>query len=57
MLPCLFRMVKSFAHDPSLIYEGSHLPTLDQILDKINSKGYESLTPFEQDVLEGYSKN
>lgn len=32
-------------------------PTLDQILDKINSKGYQSLTPFEQDVLEGYSKN
>ena len=32
-------------------------PTLDQILDKINSKGYESLTPFEQDVLEDYSKN
>ena len=31
-------------------------PTLDQILDKINSKGYESLTPFEQDVLEDYSK-
>ena len=32
-------------------------PTLDQILDKINSKGYESLSPFEQDVLEDYSKN
>ena len=32
-------------------------PTLDQLLDKINSKGYQSLTPFEQDVLEGYSKN
>jgi hypothetical protein len=31
-------------------------PTLDQILDKINSKGYQSLTPFEQDVLDGYSK-
>ena len=31
-------------------------PTLDQILDKINSKGYQSLTPFEQDVLEDYSK-
>lgn len=31
-------------------------PTLDQILDKINSKGYESLTPFEKDVLEDYSK-
>ena len=32
-------------------------PTLDQILDKINSKGYQSLTPFEQDLLDGYSKN
>ena len=32
-------------------------PTLDQLLDKINSKGYQSLTPFEQDVLEDYSKN
>lgn len=31
-------------------------PTLDQILDKINLKGYQSLTPFEQDVLDGYSK-
>ena len=31
-------------------------PTLDQILDKINSKGYQSLTPFEQDILDGYSK-
>jgi len=31
-------------------------PTLDQILDKINSKGYKSLTPFEQDILDGYSK-
>lgn len=32
-------------------------PSLDQILDKINNKGYESLTPFEQDTLENYSKN
>jgi hypothetical protein len=32
-------------------------PTLDQLLDKIISKGYQSLTPFEQDVLEYYSKN
>ena len=31
-------------------------PTLDQILDKINSKGYECLTPFERDTLENYSK-
>jgi len=31
-------------------------PTLDQILDKINSKGLETLTPFELDVLDDYSK-
>jgi hypothetical protein len=31
-------------------------PTLDQILDKINSKGYNSLTPYEKDSLENYSK-
>lgn len=31
-------------------------PTLDQILDKINSKGYDCLTPFERDTLENYSK-
>jgi hypothetical protein len=31
-------------------------PTLDQILDKILSKGYPSLSPFEQDILDGYSK-
>ncbi len=31
-------------------------PTLDQILDKINSKGYNSLTPYEKDTLENYSK-
>jgi hypothetical protein len=31
-------------------------PSLDQILDKINSKGFEALTPFEKDVLENYSK-
>lgn len=31
-------------------------PTLDQILDKINSKGYQSLTQYEKDVLDGYSK-
>jgi hypothetical protein len=31
-------------------------PTLDQILDKILSKGYQSLSPFEQDILDGYSK-
>ena len=31
-------------------------PSLDQILDKINSKGLETLTPFELDVLDDYSK-
>lgn len=31
-------------------------PTLDQILDKILSGGYQSLSPFEQEILEGYSK-
>lgn len=31
-------------------------PTLDQLLDKINSKGYSSLTAFERDTLENYSK-
>jgi hypothetical protein len=32
-------------------------PSLDQILDKISSKGYESLSQFEKDTLENYSKN
>jgi hypothetical protein len=32
-------------------------PSLDQILDKINTKGYNCLTPFERDTLENYSKN
>jgi hypothetical protein len=31
-------------------------PTLDELLDKINTKGYSSLTAFEQDILENYSK-
>jgi hypothetical protein len=31
-------------------------PTLDQILDKINNKGFESLTQFEKDILDEYSK-
>lgn len=31
-------------------------PTLDQLLDKINSKGYNSLTQYEKDTLENYSK-
>lgn len=32
-------------------------PSLDQILDKINTKGYNHLTAFERDTLENYSKN
>ena len=32
-------------------------PTLDQLLDKIKSKGIDSLTQFEKDTLEIYSKN
>lgn len=32
-------------------------PTLDSILDKINTKGYESLSQYEKDTLESYSKN
>ena len=32
-------------------------PSLDQILDKISSKGYDSLTQYEKDTLELYSKN
>ena len=32
-------------------------PTLNYILDKINSSGYESLTEYEKDTLEVYSKN
>jgi len=31
-------------------------PTLDELLDKINSQGYSSLTAFELDTLENYSK-
>jgi hypothetical protein len=32
-------------------------PSLDQILDKINNNGLESITQFEKDILDGYSKN
>ncbi len=32
-------------------------PTLDQLLDKINEKGYEVLSNFEKGILENYSKN
>jgi hypothetical protein len=32
-------------------------PTLDQLLDKINEKGYEILSNFEKGLLEKYSKN
>lgn len=31
-------------------------PSLDQILDKLNSKGIESLSKFEKDTLDEYSK-
>lgn len=31
-------------------------PTLDQLLDKINEKGPESLSPFEKEILDSYSK-
>jgi hypothetical protein len=31
-------------------------PTLDQILEKITSEGFQSLSPFEKDLLEKYSK-
>lgn len=31
-------------------------PTLDQILDKMNDKGYSSLTEYEKETLENYSK-
>jgi hypothetical protein len=31
-------------------------PTLDELLDKINNEGYSSLTAFERDILENYSK-
>lgn len=33
------------------------IPTLDEILDKISSDGYEKLTDFEKECLENYSKN
>jgi hypothetical protein len=32
-------------------------PSLDQILDKVIDKGYDSLTEFEKDILKSYSKN
>lgn len=31
-------------------------PSLDQLLDKISNQGYSSLTQFEKDILETYSK-
>jgi len=31
-------------------------PTLDYLLDKITEKGFESLTQYEKDILENYSK-
>ena len=32
-------------------------PSLDQLLEKVGNKGVESLTPFEKDTLDAYSKN
>ena len=32
-------------------------PSLDFILDKINSEGLQSLTPFKKEILDSYSKN
>lgn len=32
-------------------------PTLDQLLEKIKSEGFDSLTPFEKGTLDNYSKN
>jgi hypothetical protein len=32
-------------------------PSLDQILDKMLNEGSESLTRFEKDILDNYSKN
>ena len=31
-------------------------PSLDQLLEKVGNKGVESLTPFEKDTLDAYSK-
>jgi len=31
-------------------------PSLDQLLEKVGTKGVESLTPFEKDTLDAYSK-
>ena len=33
------------------------VPTLNQILDKINEKGLSSLSGFEKEILDEYSKN
>ena len=32
------------------------VPTLNEILDKINEKGIKSLSPFEKEILDNYSK-
>jgi len=46
-----------------LYYEGSNdfgrpqKPSLDQILDKINQSGFDSLSDLEKDLLKKYSKN
>ena len=33
------------------------VPTLNELLDKINDKGIKSLTQFEKEILDNYSKN
>jgi len=38
------------------IEKNEHTPTLDEILDKINDKGIESLTKNEKELLNSYSK-
>lgn len=40
-------------HAPNIVKR----PSLDQILDKMLAKGYESLSQFEKDMLTHYSKN
>lgn len=31
-------------------------PSIDEILDKVNDKGIDSITPFEKDILDNYGK-
>jgi hypothetical protein len=36
--------------------EVEHIPTVDEILDKISEKGIESLTEKEKEILDNYGK-